>query len=486
MEVSGMHMVTTPAGVDVNDTHSKLNPSRVREVQQPHSLESLCEIVSSAAIMGAQISIAGARHAMGGQQFGADTVLCDTRGLNKLIHFHEARGVAEIEAGATWPEVVQALHASQPGIAQPWTIIQKQTGADQLTLGGAVGANIHGRGLTMKPFVDNIEALSLVNAQGELLRCSRTENRELFQLVIGGYGLFGVVYSVSLRLARRKKMRRVVEITTTDTIVAQFADRVQAGFTFGDFQFATDERSPDFLHRGVFACYEEVAMDTPIPCGQQELSSQQWQALIGLAHTDKAQAYERYAGHYLSTNNQVYWSDSMQMSTYITDYHKTLDLQSGKCGSEMITELYVPRNSLSDFMRKCTADFRRNGANLIYGTIRLIERDDETFLPWAREPWACIVFNLHVDHTPIGILQAADAFRQLIDRALEFGGTYYLTYHRFATLDQVRAGYPRIAEFLRQKLVQDPAELFTSDWYRHFRVLDFPLASPDHRRNTIF
>ena len=39
---------------------------------------------------------------------------------------------------------------------------------------------------------------------------------------------------------------------------------------------------------------------------------------------------------------------------------------------------------------------------MIYGTVRLIERDDETVLAWAREPWACIIFNLHVDHTPAG------------------------------------------------------------------------------------
>ena len=52
---------------------------------------------------------------------------------------------------------------------------------------------------------------------------------------------------------------------------------------------------------------------------------------------------------------------------------------------------------------------------VIYGTVRLIERDDETFLAWAREPWACVIFNLHVTHTPAGIAAATDAFRRLID-----------------------------------------------------------------------
>jgi len=27
-------------------------------------------------------------------------------------------------------------------------------------------------------------------------------------------------------------------------------------------------------------------------------------------------------------------------------------------------------------------------ANVVYGAVRLIEKDDESFLAWAREPWA--------------------------------------------------------------------------------------------------
>ena len=52
---------------------------------------------------------------------------------------------------------------------------------------------------------------------------------------------------------------------------------------------------------------------------------------------------------------------------------------------------------------------------MIYGTVRLIERDDESFLAWAREPYACVIFNLHVEHTPEGSSTRRDAFRALID-----------------------------------------------------------------------
>ena len=102
-----------------------------------------------------------------------------------------------------WPELLDELSRLQPGEKAPLGIRQKQTGADRLCLGGALAANIHGRGLRMKPFVADVEAFELVNALGELVRCSRTENRDLFQLAIGGYGLFGVVVRVCLRLDER-------------------------------------------------------------------------------------------------------------------------------------------------------------------------------------------------------------------------------------------------------------------------------------------
>src|SRR5436853_5976130 len=62
------------------------------------------------------------------------------------------------------------------------------------------------------------------------------------------------------------------------------------------------------------------------------------------------------------------------------------------------TTLFRSRPALSSFLSAVRSDFRQYNAQLIYGTIRLIERDDESFLAWAREPWACTVMNLHVDH----------------------------------------------------------------------------------------
>ena len=466
-------------GVLVNDIHSQLNQTRVSEVVSVASVSDLQRALRRAGASRTAVSIAGGRHAMGAQQFAEQSMLLDTTRMNRVRSFDRARGLVDVEAGIMWPALVEYLLKGQPG-RQPalngvegWGIAQKQTGADRLTIGGALSANVHGRGLKMKPFIADVESFLLIDARGNARTCSRTENADLFRLAIGGYGLFGVIATVKLRLIPRQKIQRIVEVRLIDELPKAFEQRIDDGFTFGDFQFSVDETSDDFLRRGVFSCYRPVDPATPMPGAQPELGDEDWHALLLLAHNNKATAFDRYSKYYLSTSGQFYWSDTHQMSTYLDDYHARLDSQLGERdrATEMITEIYVPRPALPSFMAEVASVFRTNGVPIVYGTVRLIEPDDESFLAWAKQPYACIIFKLHVVHTPEGRERAGQAFRDLIDMGLKRGGRYYLTYHRHARRDQVETAYPQLPEFLRLKRKYDPDERIQSEWYRHYKQM---------------
>jgi FAD/FMN-containing dehydrogenase len=461
------------AGIVVNDIHSQLNATEVDRVVAVESEAAVSAALKAARQNGKPVCIAGGRHAMGGQQFARDAVLLDTRAMKRILRLDAERGIVEAEAGIQWPELIDGLLAMQQGQPQPWSIIQKQTGADRLTLGGALGANIHGRGLTLRPVIGDVESFTLMDADGTARTCSRTENPDLFRLAIGGYGLFGVVTRVRLRLMRRQKLERVVRLIDVDELMPTFAQRIGEGYLFGDCQFSTDMPSESFLKTGVFSCYRPLPIDTPMPAEVKELGEENWRTLYLLSHADTRRAYEAYTTYYLSTSGQRYWSDTNQLSVYIDDYHAALDrqLNAPHKGSEMITELYVPRAALGEFLAAVRADFRQHKVLLVYGTIRLIEKDDESFLAWAREPWVCTVMNLHVDHTAERIAKSAADFRRLIDRAIALGGSYFLTYHRWAERAQVEACYPQMPEFLRLKRRYDPTETFQSEWYRHYRQM---------------
>ena len=277
---------------------------------------------------------------MGGQQFSSDCPLLDMSDMNRAIALDEERGLLTMEAGAMWPDVVRAKRDRASG-EQRHAIRQKQTGADTLTLGGAVACNAHGRGLMMGPVGEDVDILTLVDAGGEVVECSRDPDAELFSLVIGGYGLFGVVVHVTLRLCPRRKLQRLVDIIDIDDAVNAVCRRVADGCVDGDFQYAIDSRDDSFLHRGLMA---------------------------------PATARRRTA----------------RPSTM------------------------RPRTSR---------------------TIRAIRLDQTSLLPWAREGFACVIFNLRTPHTAAGIERTHKTFRKRTDASRDLGGWFYLTYHRAATAE---------------------------------------------------
>lgn len=456
-------------GIVVNDVHAKLNSTAMKSCLQPTTVAEVVKVVQQANEDNAAVSVAGGRHAMGGQQFVTDGLLLDLSRLNQLQHFNPELGQVTVQAGMQWPDLMRQLHVMQQGRLTQWGIRQKQTGADRLSIGGAIAANIHGRGLDMAPFVADVVSFELVNAKGELQHCNRQQNADLFRLVVGGYGLFGIVVTATLQLVPRQQVVREVALCSLAEMIKTVPQRVQAGYLYGDFQFETAPESGGFLRHGVFSCYRPVAA-TPIAKEQLRLSKANWQQLLYLAHTDKAEAFSRFAEFYLASSGQRYWSDSHQLSIYLDDYHLKLDQQLARCcaGSEMITELYVPLPALEQFMVACAADFRQHNVDLIYGTVRFIRQDTESALAWARQDYACVIFNLHIDHQSAAIARAASHFRLLIDIAIDFQGSYFLTYHPFATKQQVLACYPQFAEFLKQKRQYDPALRFQSNWYRHY------------------
>jgi len=457
----------------LNDLHSKLNPTTVDSIHHPKSTYEVLSLIKHAKKHDKSISISGGLHSMGGQQYGTGTVHLNMYAMNDVLKFDRKNGIVTVEAGIQWPELIEYLISSQKYSKKQWGITQKQTGADRLSIGGALSSNIHGRGLLLQPMVQDVESFRIINAEGKKINVSREENAELFGLVIGGYGLFGVITEVDLRLSPRQKLKRHVEIINLSNFAAKTSQRINDGYLYGDLQFKTDGAAEDFLTRGVYSFYKPVPLDSPIPQQQRKISSDKWKELLALAHSNKAQVFEDYTNYYLSTSGQLYWTDTHQLGYYDENYEAYLKktLPDYKLGSLMISEVYVPRDRIYDFMTDLSLSNEQQQLDIIYGTIRLIKTDTETFLPWAKQDYACIVLNLRVEHSKLGLEKARSDFQLLIDVALNHDGSYFLTYHRWARKDQLLEAYPQFPMFLELKLKYDPQEMFQSDWYRFYKEM---------------
>ena len=176
----------------LNDVQSRLNATEMLEVLRPAGPAEVAAAVGASAQRGVPLCPAGALHSMGGQQFAEDGISINSSSLRRIGPLDAESGTVWTQAGVRWPDLVRWLLESQRDSGSPLSIIQKQTGADDLSLGGAVSSNIHGRVLGRRPIVDDIESFYLTTASGDRVLCSRKENSELFSLAIGGYGLLGV------------------------------------------------------------------------------------------------------------------------------------------------------------------------------------------------------------------------------------------------------------------------------------------------------
>src|SRR5262249_25557556 len=162
-----------------------------------------------------------------------------------------------------------------------------------------------------------------------------------------------------------------------------------------------------------------------------------------------------------------------QLSTYVPGYHADIEkrLEPSSEGADVIVEVYVPRNDLTSFLEEARRILLAGELPLVYGTIRFIEQDKDTFLAWAKKRYACVVFMPHTSAEAKTLHRTGEICRELIRAAVKKGGSFYLTYNRFATREDLMWAYPQFAEFLKMKRTYDPTDTLQSEWYRHYKGL---------------
>ena len=122
--------------------------------------------------------------------------LLHTRGLDRFIAFDPATGVLEAEAGVLLSEIIPLV------LPQGW-FLPVTPGTKFVTLGGAIANDVHGKNHHLAgSFGRHVLGFTLLRSDGQQLRCTPSENSNLFAATIGGLGLTGVVLTVQVQLKR--------------------------------------------------------------------------------------------------------------------------------------------------------------------------------------------------------------------------------------------------------------------------------------------
>ncbi len=444
----------------------RLAPARVERVDQVREIEQLRTVLRDARERGLKVSISGSRHSQGGHTYRAGGVVLNMRRFNRIRAVDPVARTITVESGATWDEVQRAI--APQGLA-----LKVMQSSNIFTVGGTLSANAHGRDVDVMQVVEVVERFRLLLADGRIVEVSRKENPELFSLVIGGYGLYGVILDVTLRVTGDELYEQQAVSMDYTEFPAYFARQIKPDTQIA-LMLARPSIDPDpdsFLKELVVVTWRRAG------AGRQasfDLTEEEHvlrdRFFFGLSRRfDWAKSLrwklqkrvELGAGavRIVSRNNSM--RPPLAPLEFL-DYHSSRD-------TDIIQEYYVPVERFVPFMDRFREVLVAGDMNVLSSTVRYVRPNATPVLSYApRKEVFAIIQMSNVGLAAKEQAHAEAVTRRLVDAALEHGGTYYLTYQLYPSPEQLHRAYPKARHAFERKRFYDPAELFSSQFYERY------------------
>ena len=427
----------------------------IAPAERDAALEGLRSWLARAEVENLAVSIAGARHSMGGHTIAEGGVVLDMTGFRSM-QFDEAAGILRVGSGALWSDVLLYLDP----LGRSVEIMQSN---DSFSVGGSISVNCHGWQHGLPPIASSVRAFRILMADGELLDCSREENSELFGLALGGYGLFGVLIDIDLAVVPNELYAKTQAVIPTGELGERFLERARdpdVGLALGRVSIRPDA----LFEESIFKVLTRVESEslTPITVSTKRgLRRTIFRASVGSDYgKDLRWSLETKLGGILIGGETT---RNSELSEPVDVY-----ANSDPTGTDILHEYFVPHAELTRFLDAARPVFERGPCDLLNVTVRDIRRDEDTFLRYADQDMFGLVMLFHQKRTPEAEAEMRALTQDLIDIADSVGGRYYLTYRLHATREQFERAYPMAQEFFDAKRRYDPGERFQNRFYQTY------------------
>jgi FAD/FMN-containing dehydrogenase len=399
---------------------------------------------------------------MGGQSLARNGIAVDMRPY-AAMSLDADRDILHVQAGATWAEVIPYLNAHGRSVA----VMQSN---NSFTVGGSVSVNCHGWQSRRPPIASTVQGLRIVTADGEVVRCSRTENPELFSLALGGYGLLGVILEVDLQVVPNEEYRTQRAVMG----IRDYADRFEqvvgsdssVGMAFGRLSVAPES----FLREAILTWFERQpgGSGQPSALGFPELESATRLVVRGQVGSD----YGKSLRWSLERNVGQALSQTMVHRNQLLNEPVAVFENRSRESTDILQEYFVPITHFEEFVEGTRAILSRRPQDLLNVTVRDVARDEDSVLRYADQRMFAFVMLFNQARTEAAERSMESTTRDLVDLAISLGGRHYLPYRLHATPTQLRAAYPQIDRFLELKSKYDPKHVFQNAFYRRYANVD--------------
>jgi FAD/FMN-containing dehydrogenase len=404
------------------------------------------------------ISIAGAKHSMGGHTMYPNGIVLNMRPY-KEMHIDTNNNVLTIGSGALWEDAIYYLDKYNKSIA----VMQAFS---SFSIGGSISVNGHGWQKDLPPISSSVISFTLLNHNGEVLNCSRSENSELFSLVMGGYGLFGIILDIKLKVVENEALQFKYVKLNPKNYLENYRKLVSSNpkvtLVFGRLRISNKQ----FLEEATLN-YFEKGDKKPEPIkvnGQKNESSKR----LVFRSTVNSEYGKRLRWDLETGMNKVLKNETFSRNDLLND-NVTLIENKDTSSTDILHEYFIPERHFTDYINALKSVLPNKHIDLLNITIRGVFKDDDSYLNYAKENVFGFVFLFNQKKNTKDEMEMKKLTQQLVEIAIKFEGTYYLPYRLHINKEAFRKAYPQGQEFFRLKLKYDPDEVFKNKFYDYYK-----------------
>ncbi|MBW1890521.1 MAG: FAD-binding oxidoreductase [Deltaproteobacteria bacterium] len=449
-------------------------------VARPTSIDQCREALVYCRQHGMTICARGAGRGYGDLALNDGQALMDMRAMNRILDFNEDAARITVEAGIRLIDIYQAVH-------HHLLVLPASPTESHSSVAGAICANVNGKDAWRHgSFAHQVVSMTLMLADGETLKVDRSH--ELFNAVVGGIGLIGIIVDATLQL--RPIPSPFVEIeripaADVDAMLATMARVEQshdAAVVWVDAYASGRRTGRSVIHaaRWIKRHNTQSQRRAILEAGYRRLENHR---RFGLALHEKfgpilslslnfqrpmMAAFNRlyYAGCRLlastgrSSNSELFLRFGFEASFTVPPAHLV-------CGPHGYTvQLTFPRSSareaIVELMRIC-----QSSPCPPVTTILRAHKPDDSLISFSEDG-----YSLNFEFHPKKRHETASrkAVDQLIEATIRRGGKIHLAKDQVLRPEQFYRVFPRYRELLAIKRRLDPEGLFTSDLARRVGI----------------
>ncbi|MEI4804276.1 FAD-binding oxidoreductase [Bacillus sp. FJAT-51639] len=456
-----IHSYTKQLAQPVIADAGRLLPTKVKRIESVEDEKKLQQFVRDANASNEKLSIAGMQHTQGGHTYYPNGTVLDMKSYNKILEFNPEQKRIRVQSGATWNDIQRVINPY--GLA-----IQVMQSQNIFTIGGSLSANVHGRDIRHDALIDTVASFRLLMADGNIKNVSRSENAELFSLVIGGYGLFGVILDVTLKLTEDELYQIQTKMLDYREYTSYFKKHVE-GDEGVRMHLARISVAPDSFLREMYVTNYVLATDQEKREQYSTLKEETNVALpkffLGLSrYSDRGKTmfwniqkkyFEHTDGSY-ETRNNVMRSDSAFME------------YENPNRTEILQEYFIPVDNFSIYIDDLRGILEREELNLLNITIRYVTKNESAVLSYAKEDMFALVLLINQGRSEEEIEKTKKVIQKMVNVTLQHDGSYYLPYYQYPEKQQLQKAYSRSNEFFQKKREYDPQERFVNLFYKEY------------------